>query len=68
MWTRRTLAVLACLMAGTVIGGVGHATVPGSTVRTCEEVLEGVLQCDDNTTCYYVNGVWICEPSQPPLP
>ena len=64
MSVRRICAVIGCLIVGTSLGGVGHATQPRNTVRTCEEVREGVMECDDGTTCFYINGVWVCEPNE----
>ena len=65
--SRRVLAVIACMMVGTAVGGVVHArNASSTTVRTCEETEDGsTMYCDDGTTCYLVNGVWICEPNSP---
>jgi hypothetical protein len=64
---RRVLAVLGCIMIGMSLGGVLHARDRIQEVRTCEETDQGLMECDDDTTCYFIDGMWYCEPDSPPV-
>ena len=62
---RRVLAVIGCIMIGMSIGGVLHARDRITEVRQCVETEPGVMECDDDTTCYWLDGVWVCEDNAP---
>jgi hypothetical protein len=62
---RRVLAVLGCIMLGMSLGGVLHARDRIEEVRTCEEIDDDEMVCDDDTTCTLVGGVWVCTPNAP---
>ena len=62
MSVRRVLAVVACLLIGTGIGGVRDLTGDQAPERTCVETEpDATMECSDGTTCYWVNGVWVCD-------
>lgn len=65
MAIRQVLAVLSSLAIGTGLGSIGHATEAKDPVRTCEEVSEDEMRCDDGTTCFLIDGIWVCEPTSP---
>ena len=62
---RRVLAVLVCITIGMSIGGVLHARDGLREVRTCEEINEYYMECDDGTACTRIDGMWVCTDNVP---
>ena len=62
---RRVLAVLGCIVLGMSLGGVLHARDRIAETRTCEEIDDDDMVCDDDTACVLVNDVWVCTSNAP---